>query len=115
MTTNSRDMPLKLIAQRLKALADPSRLAILHSLCKGEMYVAEIMRETGLHQANVSKHLRILREEGLVMPRRERKRTYYSISGTLHQDVCSLICQSLESKANSEREILKAYWKERHE
>ena len=113
MHTDTREIPFMLIARRLKALADPTRLAILHSLCKGEMNVTELVEDTGFNQANVSKHLRILREEGLVTPRREQRRIFYTLSSGLSREVCDLICRSLESKASSERKILNTYWRER--
>ena len=95
MAPVSGDHEFSLIAKRLKALADPSRLSILHRLCDGEKNVTELVRETGLHQANVSKHLRILREEGLTMTRRNRQHIYYRLTNELSTQVCSLIRRSL--------------------
>ncbi len=51
---------LGLIAERFKALSEPSRLEILNTLREGERTVSEILEATGLGQANVSKHLQLL-------------------------------------------------------
>jgi DNA-binding transcriptional ArsR family regulator len=101
----------KLIAKRLKAIADPSRLAIMHMLCEGERNVTELVGMTGLTQANVSKHLRILREEGLVSYRRDHRRIFYDLANELHKDICSLVCRSLEECAAMNKEILESYWR----
>ncbi|UCF07122.1 MAG: winged helix-turn-helix transcriptional regulator [bacterium] len=103
------DTSLELIARRLKALADPSRLTILHKLCDGEKNVTELVAKTGLTQANVSKHLRILREEGLVRTRREQRMIFYRIVGGLTQQICTLISLSLENEAIEEIEIMGRY------
>jgi DNA-binding transcriptional ArsR family regulator len=102
-------LPLILISRRLKAMADPSRLTILQILCAGERNVSELVSETRLSQANISKHLRILREEGLVSFRRVRKNIYYGLSSELPEAVCDLVCHSLEEQANSERMMLERY------
>jgi len=103
------DDPLTLIVRQLKALADPSRLAILHALREAEKNVTELVEETGLKQANISKHLRILREEGLVSKRRENRNIFYSLTNGVTQQICTLISKSLESKATGDSEILKTY------
>jgi DNA-binding transcriptional ArsR family regulator len=111
----ARTHPLILISRRLKAMADPSRLAILHILCDGERNVSELVSETGLTQANISKHLRILREEGLVSFRKQQKNIYYGLSSGLPEAVCGLVCRSLEEQASSERVILEKYRSVHHE
>lgn len=107
--------PFELISRRLKALADPSRLTILHILCEGEHNVSKLVEKTGLTQANVSKHLRVLREEGLVTFRKSRRNVFYSLAGNFTEDVCGLVCRSLEKRASDDREILEQFRNNRHE
>jgi DNA-binding transcriptional ArsR family regulator len=57
---------LGFIADRFKALSEPSRLEILNTLREGERTVSEILEATGLGQANVSKHLQLLYASGFV-------------------------------------------------
>ncbi|GMQ84958.1 MAG: hypothetical protein BMS9Abin07_0523 [Acidimicrobiia bacterium] len=63
-----------------KGLADPKRLLIIDSLRDGELSVTEICSQLDLPQANVSQHLAILRDKGLVRTRRDGQYVYYSLS-----------------------------------
>ena len=61
-----------------RALADPTRRALFESLCReGEATVAVLTRGAGVSQPAVSKHLRQLREAGLVADRPEGRQTHY--------------------------------------
>jgi len=109
------EFPFELISRRLKALADPSRLAILHALYGGESNVSELVAKTGFAQANVSKHLRVLREEGLVTSRRRQRNIYYTLADNFTEKVCDLVCHSLEERASIDRKIFERYRSNRHE
>ena len=61
------------------ALAEPSRRRILDLLRDGERSVGELVPRLGLSQPGVSKHLKILREAGLVSVRRDGKRRWYGL------------------------------------
>ncbi len=68
------------LAARFKALADPTRVAIVNRLAgAGEVCVCAFVGDLGLSQPTVSHHLRILREAGLVEARRERTWMYYRL------------------------------------
>ncbi|RJR29669.1 MAG: ArsR family transcriptional regulator [Candidatus Latescibacterota bacterium] len=87
---------LELVAKRLKAMADASRLSVLRCLCDGERSVTELVDATGLAQANVSKHLRVLRDEGLVASRRDRRNVRYRLRSRLPEKICDMICATME-------------------
>jgi DNA-binding transcriptional ArsR family regulator len=70
---------LETMASRFRALADPTRLQILAAICSQERSVQEICDRTGLHQANVSKHLRLMKDAGVVACRREGAWRYYRV------------------------------------
>jgi len=70
----------RLHAQFCKTLSDANRLLIIAELAKGEVSVNEIAQRLQLRQANVSKHLGLMRERGLVVTRREGATIYYSLS-----------------------------------
>ena len=70
----------QLHASVCKGLADPKRLLILYALSDGELSVTEICDEVGFAQANVSQHLAVLRERGLVVARKDGQFVYYSNS-----------------------------------
>ena len=70
----------QLHASVCKGLADPKRLLILYALRNGELSVSEICDEVGFAQANVSQHLAVLRDKGLVLARKEGQFVFYSVS-----------------------------------
>jgi DNA-binding transcriptional ArsR family regulator len=70
----------KFKAKFFKALSDPVRIEILDFLRDGEKCVCEIIPHLGLIQPVVSRHLKILKESGLVRYRKEGNRRLYSIT-----------------------------------
>ena len=70
-------------SRRLKALADPERLRIVRCLQYGEMSVGDVALALEAELANVSHHLGVLRNAGLVQDRRDGKYIFYA----LHPDV----------------------------
>ncbi len=102
---NPTEELLSEIADRLKALADPMRLRILHSLETGELPVHEIVAQVRGTQANVSKHLAVLRRAGLVAPRREGLQVYYRVADETAFTVCRTICDALEKRVEAGRQV----------
>ena len=94
------------IAARLKAMASPARLKILHALEDGELAVHEILARVGGSQANVSKHLNVLRIAGLVTCRRDGVSVYYAISDAAVFAICCTVCDSLLNCATAEVEVI---------
>ncbi len=66
-------------ARLLKALANETRLRIIHALSKGEMHVGAIAEITGAEQSTVSKHLAVLRAVGVVDDERRGNEVYYRL------------------------------------
>jgi len=97
---------LERIAERLKAMANPFRLRVLHSLETGELSVNEILERVGGSQGNVSKHLSVLHGAGLVARRREGTNIYYAIADEAVFDICRTVCDSLHSHAVGEVEAI---------
>lgn len=98
---------LSRIAERLKALADPTRLKILHTLEEGERTVSEILEEVGGSQANVSKHLGLMRRVGILESRREGVNVFYRVIDPAAFAVCRTVCDALERRADSEHKLLR--------
>jgi DNA-binding transcriptional ArsR family regulator len=92
------DAALPLVAARFRALGDPARLRILSRLMAGERSVGQLMEETGLSQTNLSRHLGVLRREGLVERRPEGNRALYRILDPSMVRVCELVCGSLAER-----------------
>ena len=93
---------LERIASRLKAMGNPFRLKILQALHEGEMSVNEILSRVGGSQANVSKHLNVLRGADLVKSRREGVSVFYTISDASVFSICETVCDSLLHQASRE-------------
>ena len=89
---------LELIAKRFRALGDPTRLAMLQSLFAGERTVQELVELTGTSQANTSKHLGLLLEQGLVGRRRDGAFVRYRIVDATLEWLCQLVCGSLAER-----------------
>ncbi|HEY7026682.1 MAG TPA: metalloregulator ArsR/SmtB family transcription factor [Gemmatimonadales bacterium] len=96
---------LGLIAERFKALSEPSRLEILNTLREGERTVSEILEATGLGQANVSKHLQLLHASGFVDRRKDGVSTYYRLADGDVLRLCELMCGRLEVEARVKKKL----------
>ncbi len=70
----------ELHARICKGLADPKRLLILNALRDSELSVTELCDALDLPQANISQHLGVLRDRGLVVSRRDGQWVYYSLT-----------------------------------
>ena len=62
-----------------ETLADPTRRRIVEALREGERQVGDIVRQAGVHQSGVSRHLQILNEAGFVSVRPEGQRRLYAL------------------------------------
>jgi ArsR family transcriptional regulator len=63
----------------MKAIAHPLRLKVLCVLGEGELSVQEIVDSVGTSQSNISQHLAILRDKGVLSTRKDANRVYYRI------------------------------------
>lgn len=86
---------LTLVADFFKVLSEASRLQIVCCLKTGPKNVSEIVEETDLGQANVSKHLKILAQAGIVARQPQGASVYYQVSNPFIFELCELVCNSL--------------------
>ena len=89
---------IDLIAERFAVLAESARLRILNTLMAGEHTVSDLVSATGLNQANVSKHLRVLRTSGYVSRRKEGLFSFYAIDDPSVVVLCEIMCGRLEDE-----------------
>ena len=88
------------VARRFALLSVPARLDLLNRLiADGEQTVQSLVRATGMRQANVSKHLGLLADDGLVERRRDGQHVYYRVVDPTLAAVCTLICGRLQQEA----------------
>lgn len=83
-------------SEMCKTISNPKRQAILDSLRDGELSVNEIMGKTGIAQANISQHLSLLRDKGVVISRRQGNNSFYSISNKKIIEAYDLISEVLK-------------------
>ena len=74
-----REEDIQLAAQAIKAIAHPLRLKILCVLGDQEVSVQDIVEQVGTSQSNISQHLAILRDKGVLATRKDANRVYYRI------------------------------------
>lgn len=92
---------LEQLADRFKALAEPSRLAILSTLHRGELSVGALVSATGLGQANVSKHLDLLRRYGFVDRRKEGLNVFYRLADRDVFRICDIMCGRIDARVRT--------------
>ncbi len=100
------DAALVLIAARFRALAEPVRLRLLNTLMGGERNVTQLVEASGTGQANVSKHLAVLREAGMIAMRREGLTTVCSISDPSVYQLCEIMCSRLRADTEARARAL---------
>uniref|UniRef100_UPI00333F8383 ArsR/SmtB family transcription factor n=1 Tax=Castellaniella defragrans TaxID=75697 RepID=UPI00333F8383 len=86
---------LEPVAAYFHALSEPTRLRILNLLCQGERNVGELAEQCGYTTANVSRHLSVLKKNGLVTREARGNNVYYQIADPSVNALCDLVCGSI--------------------
>lgn len=85
----------KLKAEICKTFSDPKRLLIINELRHGEKQVGELADALNMPQAIASRQLAILRNKGVVTPRREGTNVYYSLTDLKIIEACDIVHEVL--------------------
>ena len=88
----------ELIARRFRALGDPLRVRILDLLRDRELTVTMLAVELGAGQQNVSKHLAVLAEAGMVARRKQGTHVHYRVADAGVLAMCEQVCGSLQAQ-----------------
>lgn len=96
---------IDLVAARFRTLGEPIRIRILQALQGGERNVTALVAGIGSTQPNISKHLRILQEAGLVGRRQDGNNVYYSIADPTVFDLCDAVCNSIGARLTQHASI----------
>ena len=94
------------IVERLRALADESRLRILVRLREGEANVTTLAEELGIAQASVSKHLAVMRQVGIVDVTRQGTFSFYRIKDESVFEMCEIVCGGVTRHLQEEQNAL---------
>ena len=82
----------EMIAARLRVIGDPTRIRILDLLRAGELSVATMTERLETSQQNVSKHLGILLQAGVVARRKDGTTSYYRVADQTVYGLCEQVC-----------------------
>jgi DNA-binding transcriptional ArsR family regulator len=96
-TQQSKEEFYQLHAHLCKALAHPTRLLIIDELRDGPRSVSELVERIGLRQSNLSQHLGVLRDQRLVIARRDGQTVNYSLRDARVTQAFDLLRQVLRS------------------
>jgi ArsR family transcriptional regulator len=96
-----------LVAERFRALGEPTRIRILDALRQRERSVTDLVAATGASQANVSKHLALLLRLGFVSRRKEGNHTYYRVGDPDVFRLCELVCGGARARVQRQQKILR--------
>lgn len=97
---------LRLQAELWQSLGNPTRLQIIQSLKTSAKSVSEISFEIGLAQPTVSRHLSILRANGILSAHRKAQEVFYEIANPKVMDLCETARSLLIERENQHQYLL---------
>ena len=97
---------IALVAERFRVLGEPVRLELMNALRTGERTVGELVEETGLGTANVSKHLQLLHGSGFVTRRKEGLYVHYGLASEDVFRLCDIMCGRIAAETQARRRVL---------
>jgi DNA-binding transcriptional ArsR family regulator len=92
------DELVELIARRFRLLSEPMRIRLLDRLRDGEATVHQLADELGASEQNISKHLTVSTEAGVLARRKQGNRVYYRIADAEVLVLCDRTCGSVEQR-----------------
>ena len=107
MASNKSQLPdeaLATVALLFRSLGEVSRLKIIRLLEEKEMTVGDIARSLNTSQANVSKHLKMLINAGVLSRRAQGTAAYYSIGDPMILKICDTICSGMMERVKAQAE-----------
>lgn len=91
MSTRTKPADLTRLAEVFHALSDPTRLGVVDLLRGGERCVCELVDELDTAQSRLSFHLRVLKEAGILMDRRDGRWMYYRLNPDRVEELSRLL------------------------
>lgn len=98
----------ELVAEHFRVLGEPVRLELLHALYDGERSASSLLEETGMSQANLSKHMTVLCGAGFVRRRRDGAFVHYRLSDQRVLPLCELMCDRIEADVTNTHKLIVA-------
>lgn len=97
------------VAEYFSILSEPMRLKILNVLRDGEKCVQDLVVATSSSQANVSKHLKVMTQAGILNRRSEGTLAYYSVQDDLIFDLCNQVCDRLATRIEQQARSFRSF------
>jgi len=97
---------IELIARRFRVLSEPIRIRLLDQLRNGEATVNELTETIGSSQQNVSKHLQLLADAGIVGRRRDGNHVHYRIVDEGVLRLCEDVCGGVQAQLSELSRLL---------
>jgi ArsR family transcriptional regulator len=108
MLSKSRQLLFERQAEVAKAIAHPLRIAIVNFLKDGEQCVCDIAEHIGSERSNVSRHLSVMSNAGLLEYRKEGLKVIYRLKCACIVDFFSCVSRVLKQQAKDNERLLKA-------
>ncbi len=90
------DELVELVARRFRVIGEPMRIKLLDRLRNGEATVQELTKAVAASQQNVSKHLSVLHDAGIVARRKEGTQVFYRVVDAGVFELCETVCGSVQ-------------------
>ena len=100
------DELVELIARRFRVIGEPMRIRLLDRLREGEATVNDLSEALGASQQNVSKHLAVLAEVGILGRRKAGTHVYYGIVDEGVLALCEQVCGSVQEQLRALNELV---------
>jgi DNA-binding transcriptional ArsR family regulator len=97
---------VELVAQRFRVMGEPMRIRLLDALRDGPLTINELTEALGASQQNVSKHVSVLAQAGLVARAKEGTRVRCSIADESVFELCEIVCGGLRQQASELDQLL---------
>ncbi|BAS59313.1 MULTISPECIES: ArsR/SmtB family transcription factor [Leptolyngbya] len=97
------------VSDYFSVLGEPMRLRILNLLRDGEKCVQDLVEATDTSQANVSKHLKVMLQAGILTRRSKGTLAYYSVEDDLIFELCNLVCDRLATRIEQQAQYFRAF------
>ena len=97
---------VELIARRFRVIGEPMRIRLLDRLRDGEATVGELSEALSASQQNISKHLAVLADVGILRRRKEGNHVYYRVVDEGVFALCEAVCGSVQQQLRSLNELV---------
>ena len=93
------------VARYFALLSEPTRLRIMHSICQQEKSVNAIVDEIGASQTNVSRHLGLMYQAGVLGRRKDGNQVLYRVTDTAFTEICRTVCVRVAAELDGDKSL----------